>query len=851
MRTPRRSRAAPLVGVAAAAAAVFLLGAAGSGGGTTAQRIGGESWRGLIGPPQADVALGQRVIVVLNAPSLGDRVEESGGIASTRDERRWTAGAFAAQKQLITNLAVQGVAIRPEYTFARVLNGFSAALGPAAIAVLERTPTVAGVYPVRAAFPAAVSHTVLASPAFAADSGRRAGVALPGADGAGVTIALIDTGVDRSQPYLHGRVAGGFDVVDGAGPADAGKNPDDPAQQETHGTELAGLLVGRGGPGGLAGVAPGATVVPIRAAGWQRDASGGYAQYARSDQLLRALELAVDPNEDGDAHDAARVALVGLGERFAAFADSPEARAVDGALALDTLVVAPAGNDGTAGPGFGSVAGPGGAPGALTVGAADTRATLEDVRVVLRRGLDVLLDRRVPLLNAVPPSRPLSLAPGERRAAGGGMTDFFDRSGFSLVAGRAAIVRADERAADEAARAAGAGAGAVLLYGGELPPGALGLHDGVGIPVVDVPAAPALAALSASRLGADVQVSLGRTTSRPNPDAGRVAAFSSRGLAFDGRVKPDLVAPGVGIATADAGSGEDGRARYATVNGSSAAAAVVAGAAALIAQARPRLDARALKSAIGGYAQPVDERLTSAGTGMLDVGAAAAAEVAADPSSLAFGARRGAKWRSTRTITVSNVSSRRLVLAVRVRRHGGDAGALDLRAAPQRLVLRQGASAAVTVTARVSGRPPTDVGAGTIELYGDGGKPLRIPYAVVYRPYRGQLLADAALSRARFTPAARAPARLAVSAGAVLLRGGVVEVQPVARLDVQLFDGDGRALGLLARVRDLLPGRYTFGLTGRDPDGNELEPGPYRVRLVAWPATGGKPSIRSVTFTVE
>jgi hypothetical protein len=236
---------------------------------------------------------------------------------------------------------------------------------------------------------------------------------------------------------------------------------------------------------------------------------------------------------------------------------------------------------------------------------------------------------------------------------------------------------------------------------------------------------------------------------------------------------------------------------------------------------------------------------------MLDVGAAAAAEVAADPSSLAFGARQGAKWRSTRTITVSNVSSRRLALAVRVRRHGGDAGALDLRVAPQRLVLRQGASATVTVTARVSGRTPTDVGAGTIELYGDGGKPLRIPYAVVYRPYRGQLLADAELSRTRFTPAARAPARLAVSAGAVLLRGGIVEVQPVARLDVQLFDGDGQALGLLARVRDLLPGRYTFGLTGRDPDGGELESGPYRVRLVAWPATGGKPSIRSVTFTVE
>ena len=71
------------------------------------------------------------------------------------------------------------------------------------------------------------------------------------------------------------------------------------------------------------------------------------------------------------------------------------------------------------------------------------------------------------------------------------------------------------------------------------------------------------------------------------------------------------------------------------------------------------------------------------------------------------------------------------------------------------------------------------------------------------------------------------------------------------RLDVQLFDADGKALGLLARVRDLLPGRYTFGLTGRDPGGDKLDSGGYRVRVVAWPAGGGKPSVRSVGFTVE
>ena len=49
--------------------------------------------------------------------------------------------------------------------------------------------------------------------------------------------------------------------------------------------------------------------------------------YARTDQLIEGLERAVDPNADGDAHDAARVALVGVAAPYAGFADDPAARA--------------------------------------------------------------------------------------------------------------------------------------------------------------------------------------------------------------------------------------------------------------------------------------------------------------------------------------------------------------------------------------------------------------------------------------------------------------------------------------------------------------------------------------------
>ncbi len=847
MRTPRPSSLG-LLAVVAAGVVALLLGPSGSGGGTPAAVA--ETWRGIVGG-SPDVALGQRVIVVLRAPSLAQQVSAAGGIVSTRDQRRFTAAAYASQQQLITRFALRGIGIKPEYSFARVLNGFSAALDPGAIALLERSPEVAGVFPVRPAFPATVSTSVLQTPSYGPGSGHRPAVRLPGYDGRGVTIALLDTGVDGAQPFLRGRVLPGIDVVGGDDRANASANPADPARLETHGTQLAGLLVGGGGPGGLAGVATGAQVLPIRVAGWQFDARGGFAVYGRSDQIVQGLERAVDPNDDGDAHDAARIALIGLAERYAGFADSPEARAVQGALSLDTLVVAPSGNDGAAGPGYGSVGGPGGAPGALTVGAADSRRRIDEVRVVLRRGLEVLLDRKLPLLGAVMPTRALALAPAVPRSSSVRvLTDYFDLSGYSLVAGKAAVVSGGDRAGDDAREAADAGAGAVLLYGASLPAGALGLDATIRVPVVSVPGPPALAALFAQKAGADVQVTIGPGRSRPNPELGLVAGFSSRGLAFDGRVKPELVAAGVGMATSDPGRDGDGQPRFVSVNGSSAAAAIATGAAALLAQARPRLDARSLKSLLVGSARATADPITTAGTGLIDVGAAVAAEVATSPTSLAFGAWAGKKWTSTQTLTVHNVSSRRLRLNVAVRPEGGESEVLAFKIEPATLSVRQGQTATVTIKARLAARPVGDLGAGTIDVTPAGGRSLRIPWAIDYRPYTGPLLANERLTVTSFRPSIAAPARLTVDAGAVVRRGELVEVQPVARLDVQLWRGSD-PLGLLARVRDLLPGRYTFGLTGRDANGSELSPGDYRLRLVAWPTGRGQPTVRSVAFAVQ
>jgi hypothetical protein len=92
---------------------------------------------------------------------------------------------------------------------------------------------------------------------------------------------------------------------------------------------------------------------------------------------------------------------------------------------------------------------------------------------------------------------------------------------------------------------------------------------------------------------------------------------------------------------------------------------------------------------------------------------------------------------------------------------------------------------------------------------------------------------------------------LTFRAGRLLTDAHGFEIQPVARLDVALVDPDGHSRGLLARLRDLLPGRYALGLTGRDPSGNTLEPGVYTLRLVAVPPDNSRATIRVVRLTIR
>ena len=270
--------------------------------------------------------------------------------------------------------------------------------------------------------------------------------------------------------------------------------------------------------------------------------------------------------------------FVGVIEPFAGFADGPVARAVRGAARLDTLVVVPAGNEGPAGPSYGSIGGPGGAPAALTVGAADLRRQTATVRVVVRAGLRTLLDRELPLAGAAAPGSLLSLAVTRpRRTVREGprsepLGRWFDDAGYSIVAGRAALLARATGPADEAREAVAAGAAAILVDG-VVPAGALGIDDRLDVPVVGLPGTVA-ASLSALARGVDVRVQLGATGWRPNDGRATVAPFSSQGLAFGGGVKPGLATAGVELVTADPGRNLDRTARYGTISGTSAATAL-------------------------------------------------------------------------------------------------------------------------------------------------------------------------------------------------------------------------------------------------------------------------------------
>src|SRR5262249_2513828 len=177
--------------------------------------------------------------------------------------------------------------------------------------------------------------------------------------------------------------------------------------------------------------------------------------------------------------------------------------------------------------------------------------------------------------------------------------------GMSDVAGRTVLLPRAALSEDTVDEATSAGALAVLVDGA-LPAGAFNLDAPPGGPLVGLDELVVAEVRALVAEGIPVTVSIGNVHVATRAGGGSVAAFSSRGLVYDGSLKPDLAAPGVSVPTSEPGRGDDGAVRFGTISGTSAAAAVTAGVAAVLAQGRPALGARALHCGLVGSAARAD-----------------------------------------------------------------------------------------------------------------------------------------------------------------------------------------------------------------------------------------------------
>ena len=113
--------------------------------------------------------------------------------------------------------------------------------------------------------------------------------------GAGVTVAVLDTGIDQNHPLFAGRLRSGYDFVDNdADPSEVGSHALNPAYG--HGTHVAGLVR-------LA--APGAQLMPLRVL----DANGVGDVW----RIAKALLYAIDPDGNPATADGAAVINLSLG----------------------------------------------------------------------------------------------------------------------------------------------------------------------------------------------------------------------------------------------------------------------------------------------------------------------------------------------------------------------------------------------------------------------------------------------------------------------------------------------------------------------------------------------------------
>jgi type VII secretion-associated serine protease mycosin len=202
--------------------------------------------------------------------------------------------------------------------------------------------------------------------------------------GKGITVAVLDTGVEADHPDLVGNVLTGKDMVG------FGAKPGNRAWAR-HGTAMAAIIAGHGhGPGdtdGVIGIAPEAKILPVRVILEDSDTARSKARSTRGNALADGIRWAADHGAD--------VINLSLGDDSASAHPEPtEDEAVQYALKKGVAVVASAGNGGDKGD---HVSYPAAYPGVIAATAVDrygTRASFSTRRwyaTVSAPGVDVVI----------------------------------------------------------------------------------------------------------------------------------------------------------------------------------------------------------------------------------------------------------------------------------------------------------------------------------------------------------------------------------------------------------------------------------------------------------------------------
>ncbi len=497
-----------------------------------------------------------------------------------------------------------------------------------------------------------------------------------GATGEGVTIAVIDTGID----YYHANYGGAGNPADYAaddpniiepgtfptakvtfgwdfvGTAYNGSNtpiPDpDPLDEGFHGSHVSGTAAGIGVAPDLGpGVAKGASLWALKVFG----ATGS------TNVVSDAIELALDPNDDGSVDDHADVINMSLGSLFGSPA-SGSAIASQNASDLGIIVVTSAGNSGDVPYVTGS---PGVARDAISVAASTPggrlQATLEVTAPGSLAGFKPALEGAGPVrIESVAPFSG-TLEPTEPANGCAALTNPGD------VAGKIALtIRGVCGFATKYANAAAAGATAILVYNdgtssGRQDPFVMGGVGATTIPGL-MTSFTAGDALNTAIAGGDVAT----VTLDVEPNdlfADTLVGFSSRGPGHGGTTfKPDVGAPGDSIVSTGFTTGDG----TITSSGTSMAAPHVAGQAALLRELHPGLSPTDIKALIqnstvtahvDGLGGSVAFPLTKQGVGIIRIDQSGHLSSFAKPGGVSFGrVNSSSTGKADADVTITNLT---------------------------------------------------------------------------------------------------------------------------------------------------------------------------------------------------